>query len=93
MSGCVPSRLALLVRLSTWTLILGLRTCEFVDSDTLKHTLKLITLHSWVFTPESSQYPGSLGNRSIFDTNSSSTVRHQDGRTWTITYGMLSEPF
>ncbi|KAG6359953.1 hypothetical protein INS49_011007 [Diaporthe citri] len=41
----------------------------------------------WVFTPESSQYPGSLGNRSIFDMNSSSTVRHQDGRSWTITYG------
>lgn len=32
MSGCVPSRLALLVRRSTWTLILVLRICEFANS-------------------------------------------------------------
>ncbi|KAJ0124812.1 secreted aspartic proteinase precursor [Diaporthe amygdali] len=41
----------------------------------------------WVFTPESVSHPGELGNRSIFDVNVSSTARHQDGRTWTITYG------
>ncbi|KAI3392992.1 hypothetical protein diail_4903 [Diaporthe ilicicola] len=41
----------------------------------------------WVFTPESARLPGDLGNRSVFDVNASSTARHQDGRSWTITYG------
>lgn len=45
MSGCVRSRLAHLVRLSTWTLILVLRTCKFANSDTLKQTFC-----SWIKT-------------------------------------------